>query len=164
MSTTCTSIWAVLTRIIGMNMSVHAYTLSWLKLIVEIWCTIWTEIDIALTLIAISARTFRTSVVGIVLNMPTPTSCLTESSTEIEVVVGWVTSPSHHVEYCRLTPAEATPVFDNPWPQHINSKCLFAINSLIYKLPLILEATGSISNLEGSNSHDEVINKFYGNC
>ena len=94
--------------------------------------------------------------------MPTPTGGLAVPSAQVEVVIGWVALPSHHVEYGRLAPVKPASVFDDPRPEHIDSKSLHPIDCLIYKLPLVLKSASSVGNLKGSDSHDEIVNKLNG--
>ena len=95
--------------------------------------------------------------------MPTPTGGLAVPSAQVEVVIGWVALPSHHVEYGRLAPVKPASVFDDPRPEHIDSKSLHPIDCLVDKLPLVLKSASSVGNLKGSDSHDEIVNKLNGN-
>lgn len=94
--------------------------------------------------------------------MPPSTGCLAITSAQVEIVVRRITLPCHHVEHVWFAPAEPACVCESPWLKHFSSKSLNSIHRFIDKLPLILKAASSISNLKGSNSHNKVINEFYG--
>ena len=81
---------------------------------------------------------------------------------EVEEGVAAPALPGHHVEYIVLGPAESTGVCQGPRPQDLNSKGGGAVVSFFNENPLVLEATGSISDLEGGDPHDEVVDKGEG--
>ena len=113
-------------------------------------------------MVAFWVWTFIASSIRCVLEGKSSTGVLTIAGGEVEEGVTAPTFPSHHVEYIVLCPAEPTGVCEGPRPQDLNSKGGGAVVSLVNENPLVLEATGSIGDLEGGDPHDEVIDKGEG--
>ena len=148
-------------RLVRCKVARHTNTLSWWKLIVEIWgtvCTGWWIIYI--TLVAVFVCTGIAGIVNLVFNIKSTTKILTKTWTQVEIVIGRITSPCHHIEYIRLTPTKATSIGKSPWSEHIYTELDGSIYGFIDKLPLILEPASCISGLKGSDSHDKVVYEF----
>ena len=71
--------------------------------------------------------------------------------------------PGHHVEYCRLAPAQPAAIEDCPRVQDLNPEGFNPIDGFICKLPLVLVGAPALNSLEGGDAHDEVIDKLDGN-
>ena len=70
--------------------------------------------------------------------------------------------PGHHVEYCRLAPAQPAAIEDCPRVQDLNPEGFNPIDGFICKLPLVLVGAPALNSLEGGDAHDEVIDKLNG--
>ena len=85
---------------------------------------------------------------------------LAKPGSNVEVVVGRVALPCHHVKKRRFPCLKAAITFDHDRLQYLNSKSLVSVDSLIGKFPLVLKSTPSITVLKSSDPHDEVVNKL----
>ena len=96
------------------------------------------------------------------LDKVSPAGRLAEFGGEVEVVVGRVTEPGHHVEDRGLGPAEAAPFVHSPGSEHLDAKSIASADGLIGENPLVFESAGRIGHFEGSHSHNEIIHKLNG--
>ena len=117
---------------------------------------------IVVALVAFWVGTGIASSIHCILEWKSSTGILTIAGGEVEERVAAPALPGHHVEYIILGPAEPTGVCQGPWSQDLNSKGSGTVASFVDENPLVLEATGSIGDLECGDPHDEVIDEGKG--
>ena len=81
---------------------------------------------------------------------------------DVEEDIRRIALPGHHVEDRGLAPVKPTVALDHDGLQYLNPEGGGAVDGLVYELPLVLETAPSIDVLEGSDPHDEIIHKLYG--
>ena len=91
-----------------------------------------------------------------------PAGSLAHPGGEVEVVVGRVASPGHHVEDGGLAHIKPAGVGEGPRYKDLDPESQSAVIGLVGELPLVLETAVGPDGFEGSNPHDEIVDEGAG--
>ena len=156
--------WGVSARhadIVGGKVSAHARANAIYQLVEKVCGTISAKVSGGfITLVAKSIDTGLACKSLCIFVCESTTECLAEAAGQIEVIK-WVWAfPSLHIEYGWEAQRKSASASEAPRIQNFNSKGRLPTDSFVRKFPLILEPAVAVYSLEGSKSHDEIINKL----